>query len=145
MLFRSVITLGALMEYGVDFKGYREFKVMQTKQMLAGTFDIPMEFNGGLYSKTPEKQNFLTAQLGLYALNAQLGIPMELTWDNAGGVCEKWELEDLITLANAMQAEIKPLVMAQQEAEVAINGAEDMDEVEYLMTEYAFAIDVDYA
>ena len=103
--------------------------IMQTHKILAEALQVPIEHRDRKYSVTMEKQNLLSAQLGLYGLNTQAGIPTELSWNATGEVCEPWEFPALLELANAMKSYVAPLAQMQREAEVDIRNAKGGKEV----------------
>jgi hypothetical protein len=115
--------------------------IMESRLILAQTLETPIEFSGKLYSVTLEKQNLLSAQLGLFGLNAQAGAPTPLTWNATGEPCEPWEFEQLLTLSNTIAAHVKPLAQMQRDAEVNINKAKNEKEVRNVLTKYADALD----
>jgi hypothetical protein len=121
--------------------------ITQTHALLALTLETPMEFNNKLYSVTLEKQNLLSAQLGLFMLNSQTNIPiadipMQLTWNTTGEECIPWEFEDLLTLANAIAMHVEPFVKAQRHAEVIIKSAETAEAINAAMEEYKATLGV---
>ena len=103
--------------------------IMQTHKLLVEVLQIPIEHNSRHFSVTMEKQNLLSAQLGLFGLNSQAGIPMELSWNATGEVCEPWEFPALLELANVMAAHVEPLAQMQREAEVRIKHSKNEQEV----------------
>lgn len=113
----------------------------ETREILAKTLEAPIRFNDKHYSVTLEKQNLLSAQLGLYGLNTQAGIETKLTWNATGEPCEPWTFEALLTLSNTIAAHVKPLAQLQREAEVSIGKAENEKEVRDVITEYAAALE----
>ena len=111
-------------------ENHQKEAIIQTHVILAETLQTPIEHKGRYFSVTMEKQNLLSAQLGLFGLNKQVGIPMELSWNATGEICEPWEFPNLLNLANAMAAYVEPLVQMQRETEVKIKQAKDETEVQ---------------
>ena len=103
--------------------------IMQTHKLLAEALQTPIEHKGRRFAVTKEKQNLLSAQLGLFGLNSQAGIPMELSWNATGEVCEPWEFPALLELANVMAAYVEPLAQKQREVEVRIKQSKTEREV----------------
>ena len=104
--------------------------IIQTHMILVEALQVPIEHEGRNYSVTMEKQNLLAAQISLYAINQQAGMPaMELTWNATGEVCEPWEFPDLLKLSNVIALYVKPLVKMQREAEVRVRHAKNEQEV----------------
>ena len=114
--------------------------VAKTRLLLANALDTPIPFNGKLYSVTLEKQNLLSAQLGLFGLNAQAGNPIPLTWNATGEPCESWKFEDLLTLSNTIAAYVKPLAQLQRDAEVDINKCTTEVKVQKTVATYVAAL-----
>ena len=110
--------------------------VARTHAMLAEALQNPIEFGGRRYTVTLEKQGLLSSLLGLYGLNAQAGIPTELSWNAAGEMCEPWTFEGLLALSNAMASHVKPLAQMQREAEAMINRAGSEKEVQDELGKY---------
>ena len=106
-----------------------ETAIMETKWWVVDELDKGVEFNGKIYTCTLEKQNLLSAQLGLYAMNTAAGLPANLSWNAKGEPCEEWTLEDLLALSNTISAHVAPIVKAQQEAEIAIKAATSQEEI----------------
>ena len=103
--------------------------IIQTHMILVEALQVPIEHGGRRFTVTKEKQNLLSAQLGLFGLNSQAGIPMELSWNATGEVCEPWEFPALLELANVMAAYVEPLAQMQREAEVKIIRSKNEQEV----------------
>ena len=114
--------------------------ILETKGLLMQVLEKPIMWNGKPYSVTLEKQNLLAAQLGLFGLNEQAGIPTELSWNATGEACEPWTFEDLLTLSNAIAAHVKPLAALQRDAELDINNSENADKALAIVVEYAAAL-----
>jgi len=103
--------------------------IMRTHQILANALQTPMSFNGGRFSVTLEKQNLLSAQLGISAIATEAGVPFKLEWNEAGQECVEWQFEELFALSLAMAAYVRPLVAAQRHVEVQINEAQTIAEI----------------
>ena len=114
--------------------------IIETRIMLSKTLENPIPFKGKLYSVTLEKQNLLAAQLGLFGLNEQAGIPTELSWNATGEACVPWTFEDLLTLSNTIATYVKPLAQHQRDAELAILGSKTEDKVRSAVTKYVAAL-----
>ena len=104
--------------------------IIQTHTILVEALQVPIEHGGRRFTVTKEKQNLLSAQLGLFGLNKQAGIPMELSWNATGEVCEPWEFPALLELANVIAGHVEPLAQMQREAEVRIIHAKNEQEVQ---------------
>lgn len=115
--------------------------IMVTRFLLVKALENPITFNGKQYSVTLEKQNLLSAQLGIFGLNTQAGIPTELTWNATGQPCEPWTFEDLLALSNAMRMHVTPLVQKQRDTEVSIKKARTEKEVQNVITKYTKQLD----
>ena len=104
--------------------------IIQTHMILMEALQVPIEHRGRRFTVTKEKQNLLSAQLGLFGLNSQAGIPMELSWNATGEVCEPWEFPALLELANVMAGYVEPMAQMQREAEVKIIHSKNEQEVQ---------------
>jgi hypothetical protein len=123
-------------------KSEKEKAIVYTKKLLKHRLDEGMTWtNGKKYSITLEKQNLLSAQLGMYMINAQAGIEIPLTWNASGEPCEPWTVENLCALANDISAIVSPLVSKQQYAEVKLNEAETNEEIEEILNEFVLQLD----
>ena len=103
--------------------------IVRTHKILVEALQVPIEHKGRYFSTTLEKQALLMKQISLYAINQQADIPMGLSWNATGEVCEPWEFPELLELANVMAAYVEPLVQMQREAEVLIRNAKNEKEV----------------
>lgn len=92
--------------------------------------------DGHQYSITRDKQQQLTSKILSATLAAQTSIPYDLTWNATGEECTTWTLEDLSSLAFAIDARVTALVSYQQRQEVAMQAADTLDALA--------AIEVDY-
>ena len=104
--------------------------IIQTHMILVEALQVPIEHKGRFYSTTLEKQTLLLKQISLYTINKQAGMPMELSWNATGELCEPWEFPALLELANAMMVYVEPLVHMQREAEVKIIHSKNEQEVQ---------------
>ena len=121
-----------------DIEQAKNQAILRTKQWVAAELEIPMKWTDGkYYSVTLEKQNLLSAQLGMYMMNAQTGQPITLQWNATGEPCELWEFEDLLALANDIKAYVTPIVMKQQKGEIQIKEAETYDEIIEILGNFA--------
>ena len=91
---------------------------------------------GRYYTVDNEHQSRITSQLLLYQANISLGLDYQLTWNEAGNICEDWTFEELFALSNEINNYVKPLVKKQQEIEVAIKNATSKDELNKIKIEY---------
>ena len=114
--------------------------IMETRVLLEKALETPIRFKDRLYSVTLEKQNLLSAQLGLFGLNTQAGIQTDLTWNATGEPCDPWAFEDLLTLSNTIAAYVKPLAQLQRDAEVEINKSTTEGKVQKAVSAYAAAL-----
>ena len=114
--------------------------IAETKELLTVALETPVEFNGKRYSVTLEKQNLLSAQLGLFGLNTQAGTPVPLHWNATGEPCEQWDFPDLLALSNRIAMHVTPLAQLQREAEMEINKCKTEEKVRAAITEYAAAL-----
>jgi hypothetical protein len=120
-----------------DIKGE---SIEETRRLLAHALETPITFVGKQYSVTMEKQNLLSAQLGLYSLNVAAGATPTLTWNATGEPCEPWDFADLLSLSNAIAMHVTPLAQLQRDVEVSINEAATEDDVNTAVTNYAAAL-----
>ena len=61
-------------------EAHQKDRIVQTHMILVEALQVPIEFEGRNYSVTMEKQNLLAAQISLYAINQQAGIPASASW-----------------------------------------------------------------
>lgn len=85
------------------------------------------------YTCTLEKQFLLTQQITLYLINKQTNGETELFWNETGEPNTDYNLEDLLTVYNAMNEYIKPIVLKQQQAEISLKNATTVEEIKILM------------
>ena len=65
-----------------------------------------------------------------------LSADYRLTWNSTGEVCREWTLPDLSALAFAIDARVTALVTYQQTQEVAMRGAETLDDLRAVTVDY---------
>ena len=65
----------------------------------------------------------------MYNCYIQAGLEYSLTWNDTGNVCEEWTYDQLFLLAAEINGYVKPLVVLQQETEVAIKNAKTKEEI----------------
>lgn len=92
--------------------------------------------DGQKYSITREKQQQLTSKILSATLAEQTSTPYTLTWNATGEECAPWSLEDLASLAFAIDARVTSLVSYQQAQEVAIREASTMEELKVIEVDY---------
>lgn len=91
---------------------------------------------GRYYTVDTEHQSRIASQLLLYQANTSLGLDYQLTWNDAGNICEEWTFEELFTLSNEINNYVKPLIKKQQEIEVAIKNATTKEELNNIKIMY---------
>lgn len=84
---------------------------------------------GRYYKVTSEKQQQLTSKILMYEGYSKIGMDYELTWNDVGEICEKWEYRELFQLSMEIDAYVTPLVKLQQTKEVQIRKAQSVDEL----------------
>ena len=89
------------------------------------------------YTATTDKQNQFVGQFVSYYFNTQMGIEVNIYWNERGKPCSVWTVEQGLAFMNAMKAYTKPLVTAQQQFEVNINACTTKAEVEATNINYA--------
>ena len=114
----------------------KRIAINQTKHWVDNVLSNPMEFNGKYYSVTLEKQNLLSAQLGLYGLNLSMGTVIPLSWNATGEPCQDWEFTDLLALSNAIAVYVKPIVGLQQQVEQEIRNASAVEQVQLIIQNF---------
>ena len=122
-----------------DIGALKVAAIARTKQWVAETLDKGMiwEADGKKYTVTEQKQNRLSALIGMYLANAQFGEEMPLSWNASGEECTVWTFEALFALSNDIAAYVVPLIAKQQHAEVQINEAETAGEIEAILGDFA--------
>lgn len=123
----------------VELQNAKDEKIAKSKTDLAVFLEEnPLTWtDGNKYSVTSEKQQQLTSKIAVAQMAQQAGQPYTLTWNTTGDVCQEWTLENLVTLAFAIDAYVTPLVSYQQEKEVEIKNCETVEDVN--------AIEIDYS
>lgn len=114
---------------------------MNVNDMIALTKDwVNKELEKGIeigdkhYTCTLEKQFILTQQLTLYLIiNKQENGETDLFWNETGEPNTNYDLENLLTIYNAMNDYIKPIILKQQEAEITLKNAKTVEEIKTLM------------
>ena len=92
--------------------------------------------DGKQYSVTTEKQNLLSNEIASYQLATAASQPYQLTWNTTGNECTNFTIEEITTLALAINAYVKPMVSYQQAQEVAIRNASTIEDVLAINTDY---------
>jgi len=123
-------------ELPTDLESVRARAIVQTHEMLETALEIPMAWKGMTFTVTMEKQNLLTAQLALFTMKTQAGIPATLEWNETGRRCVEWQFEDLFALAMAMDTHVRPMVNLQRKVEEELVKAKTIKKVEVLLDEY---------
>lgn len=123
----------------------KDYKIRQSKEDLAQYLEehpLTSNCHGGVvgtYSITDEKQMRMTQTLVAYQTDIALGNTSEITWNETGSYCEKWEPNDFITLVNTVRELVKPLIALQQHIEVDIKKCTTIEEVNGLTIDYSTA------
>lgn len=113
----------------------KETMIQQSKINLANFLENNPLFSkvkyeeGRYYKVTAEKQQQLTSKILMYEGYSKMGLPYELTWNDVGEVCEKWEYEELFQLSMEIDAYVTPLVKQQQTIEVQIKDSQSIEDV----------------
>ena len=113
-------------------------RIAQSKTDLEAYLEThPMAWTDGQsYAITAEKQAQLTGKLMAATMAQSLSQPYDLTWNSTGEVCKTWTLEDLSTLAFAIDKRVTGLVTYQQKQEVAMRDAKDLDDLAAVVVDY---------
>jgi hypothetical protein len=119
-----------------ELESQKEDFISETHRLLGEALATPMELNGKRFSVTLEKQNLLSAQLGLFAMAQQAETPFVLEWNESGQECTEWTFEDLFGLSVAMASYVRPLVSAQRQAEVQITEADSIEDIGGIINDY---------
>ena len=108
-------------------------RIQQSKTDLAAYLESHPIFwtDGEYYSITQEKQAQLTSTLVCAQAD---GEPPE--WNSTGGVCRKWDTQELTALGIAIKNRVKALVKYQQTQEVAIRQAATREELDAIKVDY---------
>ena len=93
--------------------------------------------DGKKYSVTSQKQTLLANEIASYQLAKAAGQPYQLTWNTTGDECTNMTIEEMTTLALAINAYVKPLISYQKAQEVAIRNADSVEAVLAINTDYA--------
>lgn len=92
--------------------------------------------DGENYSITAEKQQQLTSKLFSAYTKKASGVPYDLSWNSTGEVCKSWTIEDLSSLAYAIEARVTSLVAYQQAQEVAMRNATTQEDLDAIVVDY---------
>ena len=116
----------------------KKSRIAQSKLDLASYLEShPLLWTDGeYYAITAEKQAQLTSKIMAATMAQTLSTDYHLTWNSTGEVCKEWTLQDLASLAFAIDARATSLVTYQQTQEVAMRNATTQEELD--------AIEVDY-
>lgn len=97
----------------------------------------PLQWTDGeYYSITQEKQNQLTSKIMAATMAQTLSQEYDLTWNSTGEVCKPWTLQDLSTLAFAIDKRVTGLVTYQQQKEIEIKNATTQEELNNIVVNY---------
>lgn len=97
----------------------------------------PLQWTDGeYYSITAEKQAQLTSKIMAATMAQTLSSDYHLTWNSTGEVCKEWTLQDLASLAFAIDARVTALVTYQQTKEVEIRNATTQEELDAIEVNY---------
>lgn len=113
-------------------------RIAESKQQLADyLLAHPMQWTDGqYYAITAEKQQQLTSKIMSATMAAQMSQPYALTWNATGEECQSWTLENLMTLAFAIDARVTSLVSYQQAQEVEMQAAATLEDLEAIPVDY---------
>ena len=92
--------------------------------------------DGAYYAITADKQQQLASKIMAATMAQTLSADYRLTWNSTGEVCREWTLPDLSALAFAIDARVTALVTYQQTQEVAMRGAETLDDLRAVTVDY---------
>lgn len=114
-------------------KELKEYIIQQSKADLAAYLEShPLLWTDGqYYSITQEKQAQLTSTIVCAQADGQ---PPE--WNSTGGVCRKWDAQELTALGVAIKDRVKALVKYQQEMEIMILNAATQEELDAITVDY---------
>lgn len=143
--------------FKLSLSDYKQYLIDKSKMNLKLFLDYnPLEYNGGLYTMSEDKQTQLLATLNTYdtikrlnndmiKLNETLPdeekhqlIPNILTWNERGKPCTEWIYEDLLQLFFTMFGMVKKLVVKQQYLEVSINNLNTREELDALDLTFSY-------
>src|SRR5574343_374765 len=141
----------------LEINEYKQYLIDKSKMNLKLFLEYnPLEYNGGLYTMSEDKQTQLLATLNTYdtikrlnndmiKLNENLPdeeknqlIPNILTWNERGKPCTEWIYEDLLQLYFTMFSMVKKLVVKQQYLEVNINNLNTREELDALDLTFSY-------
>lgn len=137
----NIITEEEVIELTSSIEAYYSLDTLKAKQIELTKLNLSkyLEENplfstikheeGRYYTVTQDKQQQLTSTLLMCSGYMQAGLEYELTWNDAGNVCEAWSYDELFVLASQINAYVKPLITLQQETEVEIKNATTKEEI----------------
>ena len=130
--YKNVLT-GELLENEQGLDRLKYARIQQSKTDLAAYLESHPIFwtDGEYYSITQEKQAQLTSTLVCAQAD---GEPPE--WNSTGGVCRKWDTQELTALGIAIKNRVKALVKYQQTQEVVIRQAATREELDAIKVDY---------
>lgn len=113
-------------------------RIAQSKSDLAAYLEShPLLWTDGeYYAITAEKQAQLTSKIMAATMARTLSTDYHLTWNSTGEVCKEWTLQDLSTLAFAIDARVTALVTYQQTQEVKMRNATTQEELDAIVVDY---------
>ena len=113
-------------------------RIAQSKAALAAYLEAhPIQWtDGAYYAITADKQQQLANKIMAATMAQTLSADYRLTWNSTGEVCREWTLPDLSALAFAIDARVTALVTYQQTQEVAMRGAETLDDLRAVTVDY---------
>lgn len=142
----------------LEINEYKQYLIDKSKMNLKLFLEYnPLEYNGGFYTMSEDKQTQLLATLNTYdtikrlnndmiKLNETLPdeekhqlIPNILTWNERGKPCTEWIYEDLLQLFFTMFGMVKKLVVKQQYLEVNINNLNTREELDSLDLTFSYS------
>lgn len=122
-----------------DLEPIKASRIAQSKADLASYLEAhPIQWTDGeYYSITAEKQQQLTSKIMAATMAQTMSADYHLTWNSTGEVCREWTLQDLSTLAFAIDARVTALVSYQQHQEVAMRNASTLEELNAIVVDYS--------
>lgn len=132
----TALTPGTMPE--PDLEPIKAARISQSKTDLASYLEThPLQWTDGeYYSITAEKQQQLTSKIMASTIAQTMSADYHLTWNSTGEVCREWTLQDLSTLAFAIDARVTALVSYQQTQEVAMRNATTLEELNAVVVNY---------
>ena len=143
--------------FKLSLSDYKQYLIDKSKMNLKLFLDDnPLEYNGGLYTMSEDKQTQLLATLNTYDTITRLNndmsklnetlpdeekhqlIPNILTWNERGKPCTEWIYEDLLQLFFTMFGMVKKLVVKQQYLEISINNLNTREELDALDLTFSY-------